>query len=135
MIVIDASVWISFLVKSDANHPRTHTWFSKTLLSGEQIVAPILLLTEIGGAMARRLNSPVMGQRALHQLLAIPSLKLVSIDHGLGIEAARIAANLELRGADAIYVAVASQLDIPLVSWDQEQLNRTTSLITAYEPA
>lgn len=134
MIVIDASVWINFLVNSDVNHPRTNSWFSNTLLGGEQIVAPISLLTEISGAIARRLDSPDLGQRAVHQLLAIPTLKLVSIDHGLGIEAARIAANLRLRGADAIYVAVASQLDIPLVSWDQEQLNRTSSLITTYEP-
>ncbi len=36
-------------------------------------------------------------------------------------EVARIAA---LRGSDAVYVALASHLDVPLVSWDNQQRER-----------
>ena len=36
-------------------------------------------------------------------------------------EVARIAA---LRGSDAIYVALAAHLDVPLVSWDTQQRER-----------
>jgi predicted nucleic acid-binding protein len=40
-----------------------------------------------------------------------------------------MAADLGLRGADAIYVALAHQLNVPFVTWDQEQLDRTSSAV------
>jgi predicted nucleic acid-binding protein len=48
--------------------------------------------------------------------------------------AADLAANQRLRGADAMYVAIAQGLKIPLVSWDQEQVARASGAITAYMP-
>ncbi|MEM7111648.1 MAG: type II toxin-antitoxin system VapC family toxin [Chloroflexota bacterium] len=134
MIVVDASVWISYLVQQDINHAKTRPWLAQTLLDHTPIAAPILLLSEIGGAMARRLGSAEIGNKAINQLLAIPTLRLISIDHALGIQASRIAANHRLRGADAVYVAVASHLNIPLVSWDKEHLTRAAALITTHTP-
>lgn len=134
MIVVDASVWVSFLVQQDTNHIPTHAWLTKILLDRVPIVAPILLLSEVGGALARRSNNSSIGDKTITQLLAIPTLRLVVVDHALGIQASRIAAKHRLRGADATYVAVAAQLNIPLISWDQEHIKRTTGLITAYTP-
>ncbi|MCP5099073.1 MAG: type II toxin-antitoxin system VapC family toxin [Chloroflexi bacterium] len=134
MIVIDASVWVSFLVQQDANHKATQPWLTKTITNKAAIAAPIVLLAEVGGAISRRLGKADIGERTINQLLAIPSLRLVSIGHALGIQAAQIAANHQLRGADALYVAVASQLNIPLVSWDKEHLQRVSGLITTYTP-
>lgn len=135
MIVIDASVWISFLVQQDVNHSVTQPWLARTLTSGEVIVAPILLLSEVGGAIARRLDHSELGEKAVQQLLSVPTLRLVNINHDSGIQSARIATRYRLRGADAIYVTIAAQLNIPLVSWDQEQINRPAALITAYTPS
>ena len=134
MIVIDASVWVSFLIQQDTHHAITRAWLSKILLNRSPIVAPIILLSEVGAALSRRLRNPQIGNKAINQLLAIPTLRLVSIDHTLGIQSARIAADNHLRGADAIYVALAAQLAIPLVSWDQEHIKRTTNLIVAHTP-
>jgi hypothetical protein len=39
-----------------------------------------------------------------------------------------------LRGADACYVAIAAAFDIPLVSWDAQQLERAAAVIKAYAP-
>jgi predicted nucleic acid-binding protein len=47
---------------------------------------------------------------------------------------ARLAAIHRLRGADALYVAMAHHLQIPLVSWDQEQANGVAGLVTACLP-
>jgi predicted nucleic acid-binding protein len=99
------------------------------------IAAPILLLAEVGGAMARRLDRPDIGAEAISRLLAIPTLRLVSMDHAQGMRAGQIAAAHRLRGADAVYVAVAARLDVPLVTWDQEHIHRAAGLITAYTPA
>jgi predicted nucleic acid-binding protein len=134
MIVIDASVWLSFLIRQDVHHAATQPWLAEKLLKGEPIAAPILLLSEVGGAMSRCLGRADMGNNVINQLLAIPTLHLVNVTHPLGIQASRIAADYQLRGADALYVAVAAELKVSLVSWDQEQLSRVTGLITAYMP-
>ncbi len=134
MIVIDASVWVSFFVQQDVNHTVTQPWLTQILTNKTSIVAPLLLLAEIGGAMARRTNNPEIGDKVIDQLLSIPTLRLVSSDHALGIQAGRIAATYRLRGADAIYVAVANQFDIPLVSWDKEHIKRVSDLIAVYTP-
>jgi predicted nucleic acid-binding protein len=134
MIVIDASVWLSFLLKQDVNHSATQPWLTEVLVNKAPIAAPILLLAEVGGAMSRRLGSVEMGAKAINRLLSIPTLRLVEMDHALGIQTSRIAANHRLRGADACYVAVAARLNIPLVSWDQEHIDHTAGLIAAYTP-
>ena len=134
MIVVDASVWVSYLLPSDVNHEPSRRWLSALLRAGEVIVAPVLLLAEVGGAVARQTNRPQLGQRAIDRLLNIPNLRLVSIDHAAGIRAARLAADHRLRGADALYVATATTLNIPLVSWDRQQLDRARGLVEAHAP-
>ena len=134
MIVIDASVWISFLIKQDANHAATAPWLTQVLLDKTPIAAPILLLAEVGGAMSRRLDNAYMGQKAVSRLLSIPILHLVDMDHALGINTSQIAARYRLRGADACYVAVAARLNAPLVSWDQKHIERANGVIIAYTP-
>jgi predicted nucleic acid-binding protein len=134
MIVVDASVWVSFLVRRDVHHAASRAWLAERLLEGTPLAAPVILLSEVGGALARRLDRPEIGVRAIERLLAIPTLRLTSVDHALGIRAGNIAAQYRLRGADAIYVAVAAALEVPLVSWDQQQVERAGGMVTAYAP-
>lgn len=133
MIVVDASVWVSYLLPSETNHEVSRRWLSTRLTGGQIIVAPVLLLAEVGGAIARQ-TRPQLGQRAIDRLLQIPSLRLVSIDHASGIRAAQTAVARRLRGADALYVETAATLNIPLVSWDRQQLDRAAGLIQVYVP-
>jgi predicted nucleic acid-binding protein len=56
------------------------------------------------------------------------------MDATLVTEATNIAAHYGLRGADAIYVAVAKQVGIPLLTWDNEQLTRPAAIISAITP-
>mgnify|MGYP002623246947 FL=1 len=76
MIVIDASVWISFLIKQDAYYTVTKPWLTQVLLNKVPVAAPILLLAEVGGAMSRRLESPDMGEKTVNRLLSIPTLQM-----------------------------------------------------------
>jgi len=46
------------------------------------------------------------------------------MDNELIHEAASLAAELGLRGADSVYMAVASQLHLPLVTFDVDQCAR-----------
>jgi len=53
---------------------------------------------------------------------------------GLAERAATIAADDQIRGCDAIYVALAEQLDDHLVTLDQQQLERGAAVVTVYKP-
>ena len=133
-IVTDASVWVSHLIAQDVHHSASRRWMTEMVDHGAVIAAPALLLAEVAGAIARRTGDADLGQKALNHILSTPDLRLVYTDSELGMLAARLAASQGLRGADALYVAVAYHLKIPLVSWDQEQIDRVNDLITAYMP-
>jgi len=58
----------------------------------------------------------------------------ISLDLPLALRAAEIAIENRLRGADAVYVAVASDYDAILVSWDEEMLERCPESVLAMSP-
>ncbi len=134
MIVTDASVWVSHLIAQEVHHAISRRWLTAVVHSNTVIAAPALLLAEVGGAIARRTGDADLGHQAVNHILSTPNLRLVYTDSSLGMLAADLAADWRLRGADAMYVAVAQRLKIPLVSWDQEQLARAAGAITAYMP-
>ena len=134
MRVVDASVWVSLLVPQDMNHAASRRWLHQYTTDGGVLVEPILLMAEVTGAIARRTGRPELGRRALADILAFPALRLVSVDRRLGGTAAQLAADYRLRGADAVYVALAQQLAIPLVTWDVEQIDRRQPVIQVGVP-
>lgn len=134
MIVTDASIWVSHLIAQEIHHGVSRRWLTVVVRSNTVIAAPALLLAEVGGAVARRTGDANLGHQAVNHILSTPNLRLVYTDSALGMLAAALAADQQLRGADAMYVAVAQRLNIPLVSWDQEQIARASGAITAYMP-
>lgn len=49
-------------------------------------------------------------------------------------EAARVAASYRLRGADAVYVAVAQEFGTMLITWDAEMLTRGARAVPVLTP-
>jgi predicted nucleic acid-binding protein len=126
--VLDASVWVARLVTQDEFHQAVKEWMAFQRQEDGQFVSPSLLLAEVAGAISRRTNAS-FGRRALHQLNILPGLRIVDMNNALIHAAADLAANLGLRGADSVYVAVAMQLEIPLLTFDVEQKERASTAI------
>ncbi len=133
-MVVDASVWVSRLLPQDTNHSATREWLARHLENGSLTASPTLALAEVAGAVARRTASARLGTRAVQSLLAVPGLRLIAVDRRLAMTAGRLAADLALRGADAVYVAAALDLGVPLVSWDAEQRERGRRRIRVLTP-
>ena len=132
--MVDASVWVSRLVPDEVHHGASRVWLEQTVYRGEPLISPAILLAEIAGAVSRRTGEPGLAERAVRDVLQVPGVRLVSIDRRLGQEAARLAARLRLRGADAVYVATARLMRIPLVTWDSEQHSRAGALVSVRTP-
>jgi predicted nucleic acid-binding protein len=124
MIVVDASIMVSALYPQDVHHQQSRQWLRQAIFAGERLVAPVLLLSEVAGAITRRSSDEAQGRRAIQRLLALQQLRFFPIDARLSLLAAQLAVELRLRGADAVYVAVAAQTHIPLITWDREQRER-----------
>jgi predicted nucleic acid-binding protein len=133
-IVVDASVWVARLVSEDAFYEPVKGWMSTRLEQEDQFLAPSLLLAEIGGAISRRTTAS-LGLRAIEQLQSLPGLQLVEMEHALLQDAAQLAAELGLRGADSTYVAVAARLGIPLITLDVDQKERASKRIKVLDIA
>ena len=107
---------------------------SAQVVQGEPVAAPLLVLAEVAGAVARRTGVSELGARAVSQMQRLPNARLVPVDTELAQLGAQLAAELRLRGADALYVALARRLSIPLVTWDQEQRERGRPLVAVLNP-
>lgn len=133
-MIVDASVVVSRLVPHDTHHDATRRWLERHIAAGGLLVAPALLLPEVAGAVARRTGAPRLAHRAVDVVSRLPALRLIPIDDVLARAAARLAARLRVRGADAIYIAAAIALGLPLVTWDVEQRNRAGGVIEVVRP-
>ncbi|MFQ6030744.1 MAG: type II toxin-antitoxin system VapC family toxin [Dehalococcoidia bacterium] len=134
MYVVDASVWVSRFLPSDAHYHPSRSWLGGRIEQGEILASPALLLPEVGGAVARRTGSSELASRIISLLLGLSNLRLVPVEADLTRTSAQLASELRLRGADALYVALARQLAVPLVTWDQEQRQRSGDSVAALTP-
>ncbi len=133
-VVIDASVLVSWMVFNDANHDASYSWIKRYRAMRGLLVAPSFALIEVAAAIARQTRQPALAKAAMKDLYSVSTLRIVHLDSILVRSAVEIASDLQLRAGDATYVAVAYKLNIPLVSWDKEQLQRGRAFLTTFTP-
>jgi predicted nucleic acid-binding protein len=104
------------------------------VLSRRASLVPSLALTEIAGGLRRRTGDRVSTRRAVRHLLALPGIQIVELDRRLMWRATLLAATIGLRGADAVYVAVAHHYATPLITWDTDQRDRAKLVVSARTP-
>ena len=134
LVSIDASVWISSLLGADSNHRAARTWINNHIAGGGYFVAPTLLVIETSATISRVTQNASSGLAAATHLYSFPLMRLVPMDQLLVDDAVDIATRFHMRGADSLYVAVARQLGIPLVTFDHEQLTRPATIIFTIQP-
>jgi predicted nucleic acid-binding protein len=133
-VVTDASVWVARLIPQEPKHAACVTWWESFDASSGRIIAPVLLLSEVCGAISRRTGKPRLALQVLRTLLDAPELTFVTMDREFAEHAARLAAGLGLRGADAVYVALAHRLHVPLLSLDSEHSTKAGRTVEVIGP-
>lgn len=132
--VVDASVWTAHFMEDDVHYAASYAWIDARIRAGDELIGPDLLLVEVAAAITRRSGRVAPAEAAVSALLGAPHVRFVAMDEAQRDNAAQLAINLRLRGADAVYVAVARQLGAPLVTWDDEQLNRAGPAVSVRTP-
>ena len=83
----------------------------------------------------RPTGSALLTQRATVSIQTLPGIVFVPLTAARAEEAARVATYLRLRGADAVYVAVAQEFGTTLITWDAEMLMRGAQTVPVMTPS
>ena len=134
MAVIDASVYIALINAHEPDHDRSWVWFEGVRTSQEPILAPVILIAEVAAALSRGVGNRALAHEVVQQLARSQVVELVPVSLALAERAAAIAADHRIRGCDAVYVALAEQLDERLVTLDGQQLERGASVAATASP-
>ena len=65
MNVVDASVWVSYYNTADVNHHASQVWIQQQIANQNSLIGPLLVLSEVGGAISRRI-----GEAEARQIMA-----------------------------------------------------------------
>jgi predicted nucleic acid-binding protein len=134
MYTVDASVWVNSFDHREAGHDLSRRLLERLRDQAIPLLVPSLVLAEVAGAVSRtRRNSAQVLAFAL-AIAHLPNVTLVPLDAGVAQHAARLAAQHGLRGADAVYAAVAAQANCTLITLDNEHLARLTGIVPTRTP-
>lgn len=135
MIVLDASVWISSIQADENHHEVSRRFRARWRVEGIQVHVPSHFLVEITATIARNTESEALGLDALQAVIDNPHITYAPLSSTLVESAARVAARCRIRAGAALYVALAQELEIPLITWDDELLDRARVLVDVQVPA
>jgi len=133
-MIVDASVWIASVLNEDAHHQVSLAFMHRFVKERQIATVPLLVWAEIAGAVARRTGDTDRGMKVAELISAKIWVRGVPLDDSLASESMRLAARLRLRGADAIYVALAAACNEPLITLDAEMLERARGVAEAFTP-
>jgi len=123
-LTIDASVWIAAADVTDKFHQQSRDLLRKVVADGIAVIQPAFGKTEVACALARRLRDGTLAQQLTHSLMNRMVTSEVAMDTAFLTATESIGTRQFLRGADALYATVAQQSQSPLISWDNEHLQR-----------
>jgi len=135
MFTIDASVHINALNPMEEGSPESQAFLEQACRRPWPVFSPTLLLVEVAAAVARVFDDTGRGLAMARAIRDLPGQTWIPLDKALAEEAARLAAEYRVRGADAVYAAVACQYGATLVTRDRQQLERLQPALPALTPA
>jgi predicted nucleic acid-binding protein len=131
---IDASVFVTASRPQEENYEISLAFLCEIQEQGWQVDCPTLVLPECSAAIARTTGDGLLAKDIVALIEEFSNIHLVPLSHQLSQQAADIAAEIRLRGADSIYVAVAKTSGALLVTWDKEMKNRGEAVIPTLTP-
>ena len=103
-------------------------------MESDGLACPTLLLVEVAVALALNTGDNCRSQHFALSLASLPGMRLFALSEGLVELAVQAAVESCLRGADAVYAAVAIQQKATSITWDQEMLARSATLVKVMTP-
>jgi predicted nucleic acid-binding protein len=132
-LVLDASVAIASMRPAEPEHAASRARVERALRGDDELVEPAIFGVEVAGALARR-GTMEQDIRDLVQALGRPPHAIVTIGPKGAAAAEARAIQARLRGADALYVWLASARGLTLCTLDQEMAQRGAAFCKVIAP-
>ena len=133
-MIVDASVWVARFLAADRHHGVAMACITALLERESRLVIPVLAWPEVAGTIARRTGVAENGHDAVGIIRGLRWIESIPLDQSLAHEATQIAGSRRLRGADAVYVALAVMRRVPLITLDAEMLERARGVADVFTP-
>ena len=132
-LVLDASVVVASMRAGEPSHAPARARVERALQGVDELVEPAIFSVEVAGALARR-GIAESDIRDLVQALGRAPHKIVTIGPTRASRAETCAIQNRLRGADALYVWLASARGLPLCTLDREMGDRAAMFCKLVAP-
>lgn len=130
-LVVDASVWVSAADGSDVLSQVSRSFLSLVVAREVPIALPEYAELEIACALARRLRDAGKGRHLARRMLESPLVTTHSSNRTRLRQAIAAGTRRFLRSGDALYAALAEELECEVVAWDGELAERGGALAPA----
>jgi len=136
MMVLDASLLVSYMIPNDVHHNQAMTWIQKTAAKSSFLI-PAIAIIEITCVLSRNKTEETLRD---HWVLWVQNfLSVAGSDDSLSspsmAEIIHAAKKTGCRAGDVFYVALAKKHSIPLVSFDKDQLAKSSKFgVQVIEP-
>lgn len=124
MLTVNANVFVSASSRGDISHADSDLCLARIRHFGQEVHCPTLILPETASAIVRPTSNLVAAQMAIVSVETFPGMRLETLTDQRAQRATQVALTYRLRGADAVYVAVAQEFGATLITWDKEMLTR-----------
>jgi predicted nucleic acid-binding protein len=135
VFTVDASVYVNALNSAEKGSLESERFLEYIFQRPWPVYSPTLLLVEMAAAISRVFDDARRGLALAQAARALPGQIWVPLEESLADEASRLAAEHRLRGADAVYAAVANRYRTALVTCDRQQLDRLRPALPVLTPA
>lgn len=123
MKVIDSCVFVSAFCNTDPNHENGKKILEEIIDGKIEAIIPTIAMPEVCGVIRRVTGSVEMAnevKKELEDLINSGLLKIEELTKRRMKEASDIAIRLGVKGADAIFISLAQELNAELVTFDNE---------------
>jgi predicted nucleic acid-binding protein len=120
---------------AEPNHQASRALLDQIAANQLSVIVPTLLLVEVAGVINRTRGDAALGSRYAEAMRQLPFIQWVALDEAMAVRASALAATRALRGADAVYAAVAVAYGCELISLDREHLTRLPPVLRTSTPA
>ena len=135
MFCIDASVIISALRPQEPYSERSRAFLDRTRGNQLKVFLPEIALAEIASGLYRATRNADFVSEVISSLRSTPAFYFVAVDSKIVSQAVNVILKTGLRSLGALYIALAIEYNLVLITLDKEQASKGGQLIHIEPPS